>query len=244
MDRILANSGCGTRSQIKKLIRSGAVSVGDTVVSDPGTDISEDLFSTIIIAGDKLDFSTRLYLCLNKPDQCLTARKDSRLPTVEQFIPQALRGKGLSPVGRLDYHTTGVLLLTNDGEMSHRLTSPKWHLSKSYTVTYSGPPLGPEEITRFAGGLILKDKPGENLILSPAQLTLIDDTHCTLTLFEGKTHQVKRMMASVGRSVTDLHRHEFAGIRLAQDQKPGEIRELTRDEVTDLKRSCKMLKEI
>ena len=244
LDRILANSGYGTRSQIKKMIRSGVVSVGDIVVVDPGTDITEDHFSNITISGGKLDFSSYIYLCLNKPDRCLTARKDPRLPTVEQFIPQALRGKGLSSVGRLDYHTTGVLLLTNDGEMSHRLTSPKWHLTKSYTVTYSGLPLGPEEVSRFAEGFILKDKPGDRLILAPAQLTLIDDTHCTLTLSEGKTHQVKRMMASVGRSVTDLHRHEFAGIRLAAGQKPGEIRELTRDEVLYLKSSCKMTEEI
>jgi 16S rRNA pseudouridine516 synthase len=240
LDRILANSGGGTRSQIKKLIRSGAVSVGDIVVVDPGTDVPDDRFSTICVSGNRLDFSDHIYLCLHKPDCCLTARKDQRLPTVEQFIPEKLRGKGISPVGRLDYHTTGVLLLTNDGEMSHRLTSPKWHQSKSYTVTYSGPPLGPEERLLFEKGFILNDKPGERILLAPVQLTLIDDAHCTLTLSEGKTHQVKRMMAAVGRSVIELHRHDFGGIRLGSGQKPGAIRELTRDEILCLKRSCKM----
>ncbi len=240
LDRILANSGYGTRSQIKKLIRSGSVIVGDHVVCDPSADIAADLFSKIEISGGPLNVSSHIYLCLNKPDRCLTARKDSRLETIEQFIPENLRGKGLSPVGRLDYHTTGVLLLTNDGEMNHRLTSPKWHLSKAYTVKYSGPPMRSEEARLFADGFVLKDRPGKPEPLAPAQLTLIDETHCALTLFEGKTHQVKRMLAAVGRNVTDLHRHEFAGIRADPGQKPGDIRELTRDEVSYLKRACQM----
>ncbi|MBN1891600.1 MAG: rRNA pseudouridine synthase [Clostridiales bacterium] len=234
----MANSGYGTRSQIRKLIRSGNVSVGGSVIKDPSTDILAGQLSGVLVSGKELDYSEFIYLCLNKPDRFLTARKDTRLPTVQRFIPENLRGKGISPVGRLDYHTTGVLLLTNDGELSHRLTSPKRHLPKSYTVTYSGPPVGTAEIERFAAGFILTDRPEKQTVLMPAQLCSINDTECSLTLFEGKTHQVRRMMAATGRIVIGLHRHDFAGIRLGPTQEFGEIRELSREEIRRLRSDC------
>ncbi len=238
LDRILANSGFGTRSQIKKLIRSGGVSVEGVVVLDPSTVISKERISTLAILGQVLMYSEYIYLCLNKPDCCLTARDDPRLPTVQQFIPDALRGKGISPVGRLDYHTTGVLLLTNDGELNHRMTSPKYHLPKAYTVTFSGPPIGTDEIERFAAGFVLSDRPGEKTVLAPAHLFSINENRCNLIIREGRTHQVRRMMASIGREVISLHRYDFVGIQLLPNQMPGELRELMREEVQSLKSAC------
>lgn len=234
MDRILANSGMGTRSQIKKMIRDGVVCVGGEVLYDPATDISGDMLSLITVNGKSVTFSKYIYLCLNKPDGCLTAMEDSRLQTVADFIPKELLGKGISPVGRLDYHTTGVLLITNDGELSHRLSGPKWHVPKSYIVTYSGAPLGVKEAELFAKGLILHDIPGEKIVLAPATLESIEESTCRLILVEGKTHQVKRMLSAVNRSVVALHRESYAGVRILENQAPGEIRNLLPEELTGL----------
>lgn len=234
IDRILANSGLGTRSQIKKLIREGGVCVGGEVVYDPSVDIRDALLAAITVFGKPIHFSKYLYLCLNKPDGCLTAMEDSRLPTVADYIPKELLGKGISPIGRLDYHTTGVLLLTNDGELSHRLSGPKWHVPKSYIVTYSGEPLGNHEAELFAKGLVLRDIPGTKTVLSPATLELTGDNTCRLILYEGKTHQVKRMLSSVNRAVEALHREEYAGVRITGDQAPGGIRNLFPEELKQL----------
>lgn len=234
MDRILANSGLGTRSQIKKLIREGVVCIGGDTVSDPSADVSDDKISSITVLGEPLIFSKYIYLCLHKPDCCLTAMEDSRLPTIAEYIPKELLGKGISPVGRLDYHTTGVLLITNDGELSHRLSGPKWHVPKSYIVTYSGPSLGSHEAALFAKGLVLLDIPGRKTVLSPATLEFVGDNSCRLILYEGKTHQVKRMLAAVNRAVVTLHREEYAGVRILENQAPGGIRHLSPEERTRL----------
>jgi len=238
LDRFLANSGYGTRSQIKKMIRSGSVSIGEVVVVDPAADIADRDLSMVSILGLPVAYSQYLYLCLNKPDCCLTALDDPRLPTIQQFIPSVLRGKGISAVGRLDYHTTGVLLLTNDGELNHRLTSPKYHLPKTYIITYKGLMVGEPEAERFAAGFVLSDRPGEKTILSPSRLVSINENHCALTIYEGRTHQVRRMMAAIGRDVIALHRDEFVGIRLLPNQTPGNLRELTREEIESLKQAC------
>lgn len=234
IDRILANSGLGTRSQIKKTIREGGVCVGGEVVYDPSLDIREDKLSSVTVLGKSIHFSKYIYLCLNKPDCCLTAMEDSRLPTIAEYIPKELLGKGISPVGRLDYHTTGVLLITNDGELSHRLSGPKWHVPKAYIVTYSGLPLGSHEAELFAKGLVLLDIPGIKTLLSPATLELIGENTCRLILYEGKTHQVKRMLAAVSRSVEALHREAYAGIQILENQAPGGIRNLSTEELKRL----------
>jgi 16S rRNA pseudouridine516 synthase len=234
MDRILANSGLGTRSQIKKLIREGGVCFGGEAVYDPSMNIHDDKLSSVTVLGKAIHFSKYIYLCLNKPDCCLTAMEDSRLPTVADYIPKELLGKGISPVGRLDYHTTGVLLITNDGELSHRLSGPKWHVPKSYIVTYSGQPLGSHEAELFAKGLVLLDIPGTKTVLSPATLEIIGENTCRLILYEGKTHQVKRMLSAVNRAVESLHREEYAGVRILEEQSLGGIRNLSPEELIRL----------
>ena len=213
LDRLLANSGYGTRSEIRILVRSHKVSVDGLVVSDPGASVNEN--SNISILGQDVITKNKLYFVFDKPDGVLTAMEDKRLQTIADFIPQTLNTKGLSPVGRLDYHTTGLLIITNDGELSHRLTSPKFNVPKTYLVDYDGDELSQEQIDIVSKGMTLSDKPNERIKLQPTKLVLIRPGKCLLILTEGKTHQVRRMIASFNRSVTKLARISIGPISLS-----------------------------
>jgi 16S rRNA pseudouridine516 synthase len=235
IDRLLANSGYGTRSQIKEWIRSGRVCLNGTPILDPSYSVAEQPSEEITLDGSPV-FSTRyLYLCMNKPAECLTALEDKRLPTIADLLPRELLHKGLAAVGRLDYHTTGVLLLTNNGVLCHRLTSPKWHIEKTYLVTYEGDSLDDDVCRMFASGMTLTDYgPEHPEILAPARLVLLTDHTCRLTLTEGKTHQVKRMLAGVSRQVTSLHRENVGGITLENGPETGQYRSLSTSEIHNL----------
>jgi 16S rRNA pseudouridine516 synthase len=235
LDKLLSNSGYGSRSQVRKLIRDGFVHLGDSITKDPSKNIRDEQIPSLSIHGRAITYSRCLYLCLYKPDKHLTALCDRRLPTIAEFIPEKYRNMGISPVGRLDYHTTGVLLLTNDGELSHRLTGLKWHVPKTYLVQYSGAPLDINVCNEVSRGMVLSESSGKKVSLSPAELCLLDSNVCRLTLHEGKTHQVKRMLAAFSRTVTELHRETFAGISLPNNQHPGEIRLLSEEEVQALR---------
>jgi 16S rRNA pseudouridine516 synthase len=240
LDRLLSNSGYGTRSQVKDLIRAGRVSLQGVPVKDPSLSIRDDQTALLVVDGMAAVTSRFLYIMLNKPACCLTALEDSRLHTVAELLPKELIFKGLAPVGRLDYNTTGLLLLTNNGTLSHRLTSPKWHVEKTYLVTYSGEPLTDEEIRLFASGMTLHEENHESVTLAPALLELRTDSTCALTLTEGKTHQVKRMIAAVSRSVTALHRESIGGITLDNGPDEGAFRNLTPEEIDSLFAAVKM----
>ena len=231
LDRILANSGYGTRSQIKDLIRAGRVRFQGEIVYDASLSIKDDQASLILLDGAPVVSLRYLYIALNKPRRYLTALEDSRLPTIADLIPGELIFKGLAPVGRLDFNTTGLLLLTNNGTLSHRLTSPKWHVDKTYLVTYSGEPLTQEVCRLFAEGMTLCEPDHESVRLAPARLEPAANDTCRLTLTEGKTHQVKRMIAAVGRSVTALHRESIGGITLENGPESGQYRNLTDHEI-------------
>jgi len=231
IDRLLANSGYGTRSQIKDMVRGGRVRFKGEIVSNAGLSIKDDQISLISLDSVPVAPSRYLYIALYKPSGYLTALEDSRLPTIADLIPQQLLYKGLAPVGRLDYNTTGLLLLTNNGTLAHRLTSPKWHVEKTYLVTYSGAPLTEEICRLFAEGMTLYEPDHESEKLAPAKLVLCSNNTCRLTLTEGKTHQVKRMIAAADRSVTALHRESTAGITLAQGPESGLYRNLTDSEI-------------
>ena len=234
LDKILANSGYGTRSEVRDLLRSGRVRLRDEIVTDPALHLTEEQAGELTLDGEPVTASRYLYFCLYKPDQCLTAMTDDRLPCVGDYLPSELKTKKISPVGRLDYHTTGVLLLTNDGELSHRLTSPKWH-QKVYLVTYSGEALTDREVALFAKGMTLTEAGHAPEKLKSAELILLSDQQCRLVLTEGKTHQVKRMLAATGRSVIALHRESMGPLTLHEGQKPGEMYPLTPDEILALK---------
>ena len=240
IDRVLANSGYGTRSQIRDLIRGGRVRFKGEIISDPAFSIKEEQADQITLDGAEISSSRFLYISLNKPVGYLTALEDSRLPTIAELIPQELLFKGLAPVGRLDFNTSGLLLLTNNGTLAHRLTSPKWHVDKTYLVTYSGLPLTEEDCKLFAAGMTLEEPDHERVHLAPARLELASENTCRLTLTEGKTHQVKRMIAAVSRSVTALHRESVGGITLENGPECGLFRQLTAKEVDILFAAAKL----
>lgn len=237
LDKLIANSGLGTRSEIRKLITRGLVCVNGTVIKDAGLAVTED--DLVTVNGEEVGLKTHLYYIFDKPDEVLTAMEDKRLTTIADFIPDALKSRKLSPVGRLDYHTTGLLIITNDGDLSHRLTSPKYKIPKTYLITFEGEPVNSEMISKFADGFTLTDM-DEPVKLAPSTLTPIDDTHAELIIKEGKTHQVRRMMAHFNRSVTELRRIAIGDIKVPE-QKEGILIEMPSEDVEYLLRETGLI---
>ena len=234
LDRLLANSGIGSRSQVRDIISHGGVSINGTVVTDASFHVKED--DPIEVNGQLINCQTKLYYLFDKPDGVLTAMEDKRLPCIADYIPAELKSKKLSPVGRLDYHTSGLLIITNDGELSHRLQSPKYEVPKVYLVTYQGLAWTEEQIRTVASGFTIRDK-GFAEQIAPANLELITDgsnglSRALLTLHEGKTHEVRRIFAHFEKEVLELRRIELAGIRISEDLDGcGTLRTLTEAEL-------------
>ncbi len=242
LDKALASSGYGTRTEVKALISKGLVSVAGTVVKDPGYKINDDQLDLITVAGESAQIKENIYLVFNKPDGVLTAMEDKRLPHVGQFIPANLNNRKISPVGRLDFHTTGLLILTNDGELSHRLTSPNYGISKVYEVTYEGAPLTNTQSEEATKGITLTDM-DKPVKLHPAVLEVKEDNRALLTLTEGKTHEVRRIFAHWERPVIALKRVSLGTLTLEEDSQEGSLRELTSSEVEGLKRLTGLITE-
>ena len=241
LDKALASSGYGTRTEVKALISKGLVTVAGNVVKDPGFKINDEDKDLIEVGGAKAGIKDKIYLVMDKPDEVLTAMEDKRLPHVGQFIPSNISNRKISPVGRLDYHTTGLLILTNDGELSHRLTSPVYGISKTYEVTFEGPTLTSFEVDEAAKGITLTDQ-DKPVKLHPSKLELTEDSNkARLTLTEGKTHEVRRIFARWNRPVAALRRLSVGTLTLDPESMPGDMRELTEDEITSLKSLTGML---
>ena len=234
---MLANSGHGTRSTVTKLIRGGHVTVNGTVIKDSGYHVKDD--DDVAIDGESVVSKKHLYFIFDKPDEVLTAMEDKRLPNVGDFIPPHLANLKLSPVGRLDYHTTGLLIITNDGELSHRITSPKYKLPKKYLITYKGAPLNKKHVEEAASGMTLYDMDTPT-VLSPAILELISDDTACLTLYEGKTHEVRRMISSWGCEVLELRRISIGQIKIPETSVPGTLTELSDELVASLKKDVSL----
>ena len=238
LDRTLANSGIGTRSSVRSLIASGGVSVNGVIAKDPGMQIKET--DKIICKGALIGQKENLYFLLDKPDAVLTAMEDPRLSCVGDFIPHDLKGKKLAPVGRLDYHTTGLLIITNDGELSHRLQSPKYHVAKRYLVTFEGPSWTEKEIEAVSSGITLTDM-DTPVKTAPAELSVIDGHNASITLYEGKTHEVRRIFAHFGKEVIALRRVSLAVLEIDPScGNTGRIRELTEEEIKLLKSAVRL----
>ena len=234
LDKALASSGYGTRTEVKALISKGLVSVNGTVIKDPGFKISDDETGSIEVAGNRAGIKEYIYLIMNKPDGVLTAMEDKRLPCVGQFLPSNLKNRKISPVGRLDFHTTGLLLLTNDGELSHRLTSPNYKVRKVYEVLFEGDALTNKEEEEAHKGITLTDM-DKPVKLHPAELTILDNCKALITLTEGKTHEVRRIFAHWSRPVKELSRIRLGTVELEEDLNEGDLRELTEEEIRGLK---------
>ena len=234
LDKLLANSGIGTRSQVRDLISQGSVSVNGAVVTDASLHVKES--DPIEVNGEAINCQTKLYYLFDKPDGVLTAMEDKRLPCIADYIPSELRFKKLSPVGRLDYHTSGLLIITNDGELSHRLQSPKYEVPKVYLATYRGLEWTDGEIKTIASGFTICDK-GFAEQIAPADLKVTEKTSsgegkALLTLHEGKTHEVRRIFAHFNKEVFELRRIELAGVKVSKELDGcGKLRPLTEEEI-------------
>lgn len=232
LDRWLVTLGVGSRSQVQKLIRQGAVTVDGMPVTDPGC--SCDTSASLTLHRQPLDGRLVRHVMLNKPVGLLTAARDKKQPTVMNLLPDTYTAIGCMPVGRLDKDTTGLLLLTCDGELNHRLLSPARHVDKTY-LAHVNAPLTEQDVSAFAQGLHLSDFDAR-----PARLEILAPCLGRVTVQEGKFHQVKRMFAAVGREVTQLHRETFGSLRLDESLPQGQWRELTDDELHGLYADAQM----
>ena len=227
LDKFLCDSGAGTRSQVKILLKAGRVTVDGKVEKDNGRKI-DPATQTIALDGEALGGKRRIVAMLNKPAGFVTATEDAMDRTVMELLPVSLRAMDVKPVGRLDKSTEGLLLFTNDGDLLHRLISPKKEVPKVYYARHEGE-AGPEDVAAFAEGLTLRD---ETHCL-PAKLESLGPGESLITVCEGKYHQVRRMMASRNMTVTYLERRQEAGLTLG-DLPRGSCRELTEEEIKSI----------
>ena len=230
LDKIIAGTGKYSRREVKELVRQGRVVVDGRLASSPEEKVDADA-ACLLVDGQSLDCRRYTYLMLHKPAGVLSARVDGRQQTVLDLLPPELRKRDLSPVGRLDKDTEGLLLLTNHGELTHRLLSPRYHVDKVYYAKVEGR-LDRTDAEALAAGMVL----GDGLHCLPAELEpLGDGSQCHVTLREGKYHQVKRMLAARGKPVTALHRLSMGPLKLEENLKPGQWRMLTEKEIGALR---------
>ncbi len=227
LDKFLCDSGIGTRSQVKSILKSGRVTVDGKPEKDPGKKI-DPAVQKIVLDGEILGGMRRCVMMLNKPAGYVTATEDPVEKTVMELLSQEWRHLGLKPVGRLDKATEGLLLFTNDGDLLHRLISPKKEVPKIYYARHEGT-AQQEDVDAFAAGITLRD----GTLCLPAKLESLGPGESLVTVCEGKYHQVRRMMASRNMTVTYLERRQEGTLTLG-DLPRGEMRELTMEEIRGL----------
>lgn len=224
LDRLLANLGYGSRKDVQALVASGKVVLDGKVMKDAGARIAVDatLPERMAIRGVAVDPPAPLVLIMHKPLGVVCSHKEDG-EKIYDLLPRRwrLRDPGLSTVGRLDKDTSGLILITDDGDFLHRVISPKRHVPKTYLTTLDRPLAGTEGEV-FAAGTLMLD--GEEKPLLPAQLDVVDDKTARLTITEGRYHQVRRMFAAVGNHVVGLHRERIGGLVLPMDLEPGQHR--------------------
>ena len=227
LDKFLCDSGAGTRSQVKALLKAGRVTVDGRPEKDNSRKIDPDT-QVICLDGEILGGKRRVVLMLNKPEGYVTATEDKNDKTVMELLPEEYKHLDLKPVGRLDKATEGLLLFTNDGDLLHRLISPKKEVPKVYYARHEGT-AGEADVAAFAAGLTLRD----GLECLPATLEPLGAGESLITVCEGKYHQVRRMMASRSMTVLYLERREEGSLTLG-DLPRGQVRELTEAETAEL----------
>lgn len=225
LDKFLCEMNVGTRSQVKNLIRRGLVTVNGRAAGDAGLKIDESNDS-VCVQGRVLEYRKFVYYMLNKPAGVVSATRDNTEDTVVSLLGS---DRDIFPVGRLDKDATGLLILTDDGELAHRLLAPKRHVDKVYRVHVEHP-LSDEEKLRLEQGVDI----GDDTPTLPARVEILSETELFLTIHEGRFHQVKRMLRAVDNQVLSLQRVRFGGLDLDETLKPGEYRELTEREVQGL----------
>ena len=227
LDKFLCDSGVGTRSQVKVILKAGRVQVDGKVEKDNSRKV-DPAVQTITLDGEILGGMRRVVVMLNKPEGFVTATEDKNDRTVMELLPEEMKHLDLKPVGRLDKATEGLLLFTNDGDLLHRLISPKKEVPKIYYARHEGQ-AGENDVKAFAEGLTLRD----GLECLPAKLEPLGPGESLITVCEGKYHQVRRMMASRNMTVLYLERRKEGPLELG-DLPRGAVRELTEEEISSL----------
>ena len=225
LDRYLCDLGKAPRSECRRIIRAGRVRVDGESVTAPETKI-DPRSAAVTLDGETLRWAEHHYFMMNKPAGVLTATEDRRQKTVLDLLPEELRRMGLFPVGRLDRDTRGLLLLTDDGDFAHRVISPKFAVEKMYDASVDGTP-DESDAAAFAAGLVL----GDGTKCRPARLEPLGEGRCLVTVTEGKYHQVKRMLASRGKSVTALKRLSIGALRLPEELAEGAVTSLSDEDL-------------
>lgn len=231
LDKYLANMGVGTRTQVKEFIKKGRVSIDDNIIKSPETKFDENS-QIAALDGVRINFVKYEYYMLNKPSGVVSATVDNINKTVISLINS--KRKDLFPIGRLDKDTQGLIIITNDGEIAHKMLSPKHHVSKVYYAQVEGI-VDENDVKLFAQGLKIDNE----FNAMPAKLEIIkseDISQIKLEIFEGKFHQVKRMFEAVGKKVIFLKRISMGEIKLDNSLKAGEFRQLNKDELNYLER--------
>ena len=225
LDKFLVSQSVGSRKEVSKLIRTGRVLVNGVPCADSARKIDPET-ETVTLDGRKVTYKKHLYILMNKPAGVLSATEDSRQKTVLDLLPPALSRRGLFPAGRLDKDTTGLLLITDDGELAHRMLAPKSHVYKRYLARLERP-VTQEDMDAFEKGVTYGD-----LHFAPARLWAGEEPNTAYTeIREGKFHQVKRMFEAVGNRVTDLTRVQIGSLKLPEELSPGEAREAAPEEI-------------
>jgi len=239
LDRLLSHASGLSRSQVRKLLKAGMVTVDGSICTDAERQVNEHSRISLDGIGSNgsidgigrnesqvLEWPRARHVMLHKPSGYVCGNDDATHPSVTTLVATAWAA-GLHSAGRLDADTTGLVLLTNDGDWSHRVTSPRRHCAKTYLVSLRHP-LAPDNVQRFAAGLLLN---GETRPTLPAHLELLGSQSARVTIHEGRYHQVKRMFAACGNRVEALHRESIGGLQLDPALQPGQWRELSADEI-------------
>ncbi len=231
LDRLLSELGAASRSELRQIIRRGRVSVDGVVVTEPERRVDPE-GSEIRLDGELLTYRRFRYFMMDKPAGVLSVTEDRKQKTVLDLLPPELKRLDLFPVGRLDKDTSGLLILTNDGDFAHRVISPKSGVEKRYRAEVEGVP-DEADVKAFAEGLTL----GDGTKCLPARLEITGANICYVTVMEGKYHQVKRMLAYRGKPVVSLRRLSVGALELGEALGPGGFRELEKNDL------CKVLRD-
>lgn len=224
IDKYISGCGYASRKDVKKLIKQGLVFIDGEVCKKPEEQTDEN--SIVEVDGERLIYREFVYLMLNKPQGCVSAVYDKKYPVVTEFVPEKYAHFEVYPVGRLDIDTEGLLILTNDGQFAHEMTSPKKDVYKRYFAVLDKP-MEEKDVEIFAGGMEFKEFTAKS-----AKLEITENPNeVYIEIAEGKFHQVKRMCERVGKTVTYLKRVAIGNLKLDESLEKGEVRELTKDEL-------------
>jgi 16S rRNA pseudouridine516 synthase len=233
LDKVISNLGYGSRKEVKFLVKKGLIEVDGVIAKDNGMAVDPEK-TVIKINGEEITYRKNIYLIMNKPDGVVSATSDSKESTVIDLLEVQHQVFEPFPVGRLDKDTVGLLLLTNDGELNHRLISPKWHVDKVYYAKIDKE-VTTADIEAFRKGITIDD----GYVCKEAKLEILsagaEGSEVHITIQEGKFHQVKRMFEAVDKKVVYLQRIKFGGIELDLELEEGEYRELSEEELSILK---------